>query len=210
MCTRQARQATSLAPSKAAAAPLSRHDVVRSCQLKSDSFKPSQVTKEEYAQHGPVALGNQVVDQLLSQGKRPVLFPAGGSNALGTWGYLDFMRELTEQTANRRFTDIVVVRFAVTLAVSQTKAAPLQIEQGHHIQPEHHQHEQHVMGWCQKDNQVPHTGKIGSIRHSLKGKHVVLTSGKSMKVTDNQSFFLPACRLAAAAAQQQALRWATT
>ena len=117
-------------------------------------------------QHGSIALGNQVMDQLRSQGKSPTLIPVGGSNALGTWGYLEFMRELTQQTADRRFTDIVMVRFAVTLIVCQTRAAPLQIEQGHHAHPDFilncfqflifNQHEHHVMGCCHNNGQVLH------------------------------------------------------
>ena len=96
-------------------------------------------------QHGSIALGNLVMDQLKSQGKRPTLIPVGGSNALGTWGYLEFMRELTEQTAKRRFTDIVMVRFAVTIVISQARAVPLQIEQGHHTHSDCLEHEHLVM-----------------------------------------------------------------
>ncbi len=46
------------------------------------------MTKEEYGQHGSKALGEALVRQLQAQGKRPYLIPVGGSNALGTWGYL--------------------------------------------------------------------------------------------------------------------------
>ena len=138
-------------------------------------------------QHGSTALGNQVMDQLSSQGKRPTLIPVGGSNALGTWGYLEFMRELTEQTADRRFTDIIMVRFTVTLVVSQTKAAPLQIKQAHYIHPECHQHEHLVIGGCRNDDQVLHTKDTASIWHRLQARSVVqprtliqmLTSSKS-------------------------------
>lgn len=36
-----------------------------------------QVTKEEYSQHGSLALGQKVVQELKSQGKAPYLIPVG-------------------------------------------------------------------------------------------------------------------------------------
>ncbi|GAX78921.1 hypothetical protein CEUSTIGMA_g6360.t1 [Chlamydomonas eustigma] len=55
------------------------------------------VTKEEYVQKGSIALGQQLKAQLISQGKNPYLIPVGGSNALGTWGYLEAVEELMQQ-----------------------------------------------------------------------------------------------------------------
>ena len=72
-----------------------------------------QVTKEEYVKHGSVHLGNLVVEQLKKEGKNPALIPVGGSNAIGTFGYLEFMRELHDQTADAPFTDIVMVSLLI-------------------------------------------------------------------------------------------------
>ncbi len=69
-----------------------------------------QVTKEEYVQHGSVPLGQRIVDDLRSAGKTPYFIPVGGSNALGTWGYLNFFDELINQSSGAAFTDIVMVR----------------------------------------------------------------------------------------------------
>ena len=68
-----------------------------------------QVTKEEYVRHGSTHLGNLVVKELQDKGKKPLLIPVGGSNATGTWGYLEFMQELQQQTCAQPFTDIVMV-----------------------------------------------------------------------------------------------------
>lgn len=46
------------------------------------------MSKEEYVRHGSAALGSSLVAQLRAQGHNPYLIPVGGSNALGTWGYL--------------------------------------------------------------------------------------------------------------------------
>ena len=70
----------------------------------------SQVTKEEYAKVGSVKLGKQLERQLRSEGRNPVVIPVGGSNSLGTWGYIEAMREISHQ-AEQSFTDVVMVRF---------------------------------------------------------------------------------------------------
>jgi 1-aminocyclopropane-1-carboxylate deaminase/D-cysteine desulfhydrase-like pyridoxal-dependent ACC family enzyme len=44
-----------------------------------------------------MALGQQLLSQLRSQGRNPYLIPVGGSNALGTWGYLEAVEELRQQ-----------------------------------------------------------------------------------------------------------------
>ncbi len=37
---------------------------------------------------GSVALGKQLEAELRAQGLNPLVIPVGGSNSLGTWGYL--------------------------------------------------------------------------------------------------------------------------
>ncbi|GAB5361438.1 hypothetical protein AAMO2058_000713300 [Amorphochlora amoebiformis] len=55
------------------------------------------VTKSEYASHGSAKLLGIVEERLRSEGKNPYVIPVGGSNALGTWGYVEFVKELTTQ-----------------------------------------------------------------------------------------------------------------
>ena len=70
-----------------------------------------QVSKEEYVKVSSEALGQQLAEKLRSQGLNPYVVPVGGSNPLGTWGYLEFMNELNEQAAHAgKFTDIVMVQ----------------------------------------------------------------------------------------------------
>lgn len=68
------------------------------------------VTKEEYGRIGGDGLGAILAEQLRSQGKNPYVIPVGGSNALGSWGYLEFCEELSQQSAELgvKFTDVVV------------------------------------------------------------------------------------------------------
>ena len=75
-----------------------------------DEIASLQVTKEEYVQHGSIPLGQRIVEDLQSAGKKPYFIPVGGSNALGTWGYLNFFQELIDQSSEAPFTDIVMVR----------------------------------------------------------------------------------------------------
>lgn len=75
-----------------------------------DEIASLQVTKEEYVQHGSILLGQRIVEDLQSAGKKPYFIPVGGSNALGTWGYLNFFEELIDQSSEAPFTDIVMVR----------------------------------------------------------------------------------------------------
>ena len=67
------------------------------------------VTKEEYTRTGSEALLQQLSEQLSSQGKKPYTIPVGGSNALGSWGYLEAVREVEGQVAGVGITDIVLV-----------------------------------------------------------------------------------------------------
>ena len=81
------------------------------------------MTKEEYVRHGSVPLGQRIVDDLRSAGKKPYFIPVGGSNALGTWGYLNFFQELIDQTTGAPFTDIVMVRGPRCVQQMQNKEA---------------------------------------------------------------------------------------
>ncbi|KAL3143276.1 hypothetical protein ABBQ38_002120 [Trebouxia sp. C0009 RCD-2024] len=66
------------------------------------------VTKEEYTRTGSEALLQQLSEKLRRQGKKPYSIPVGGSNSLGSWGYLEAVRELETQVANMGITDIVL------------------------------------------------------------------------------------------------------
>ncbi|XP_051123181.1 putative D-cysteine desulfhydrase 1, mitochondrial [Andrographis paniculata] len=70
------------------------------------------VSKEEYAKVGSVALTNILKEKLLSEGRKPYVIPVGGSNSLGTWGYIEAIREIKEQhkegAGEVSFDDIVV------------------------------------------------------------------------------------------------------
>ncbi|KAK9798127.1 hypothetical protein WJX73_003347 [Symbiochloris irregularis] len=68
-----------------------------------------QVTKEEYVQHGSMALAETLATQLRAKGLNPCIIPVGGSSALGTWGYIEAFREMQQQAPDSRgFTDIVM------------------------------------------------------------------------------------------------------
>ncbi|PON96783.1 D-cysteine desulfhydrase [Trema orientale] len=70
------------------------------------------ISKEEYAKIGSVALTNDLKEKLISEGRRPYVIPVGGSNSLGTWGYIEAIREIEQQLqtgpAEAKFDDIVV------------------------------------------------------------------------------------------------------
>lgn len=66
------------------------------------------VTKEEYTRLGQRSLVQTLARELEAQGGRPYAIPVGGSNAVGTWGYLSFAEELGAQIRGRGFTDIVL------------------------------------------------------------------------------------------------------
>eukprot|EP00238_Polyblepharides_amylifera_P007448 CAMPEP_0196587590 /NCGR_PEP_ID=MMETSP1081-20130531/57954_1 /TAXON_ID=36882 /ORGANISM="Pyramimonas amylifera, Strain CCMP720" /LENGTH=369 /DNA_ID=CAMNT_0041909809 /DNA_START=87 /DNA_END=1196 /DNA_ORIENTATION=- len=57
------------------------------------------VTREEYIQLGSEELLRQLGARLETEGRKPYLIPVGGSNALGTWGYLEAVAELERQLA---------------------------------------------------------------------------------------------------------------
>ncbi|XP_073141823.1 D-cysteine desulfhydrase 1, mitochondrial [Henckelia pumila] len=70
------------------------------------------VTKEEYAKVGSVALTSVLKEKLLNEGRKPYVIPVGGSNSLGTWGYIEAIKEIEEQCGKGNgetvFDDIVV------------------------------------------------------------------------------------------------------
>ncbi|XP_027124460.1 D-cysteine desulfhydrase 1, mitochondrial [Coffea arabica] len=68
------------------------------------------VTKEEYAKVGSVELTKILKEKLLREGRRPYVIPVGGSNSLGTWGYIEAIREIEHQLQHSKsgFDDIVV------------------------------------------------------------------------------------------------------
>ncbi|XP_040998850.1 bifunctional D-cysteine desulfhydrase/1-aminocyclopropane-1-carboxylate deaminase, mitochondrial [Juglans microcarpa x Juglans regia] len=70
------------------------------------------ISKEEYAKIGSVTLTNILKEKLLNEGRRPYVIPVGGSNSLGTWGYIEAIREIEQQlqtgTGDIKFDDIVV------------------------------------------------------------------------------------------------------
>lgn len=68
---------------------------------------------------GSEALGRQLAAQLEAEGRRPYVVPVGGSSAVGTWGYLQAVEELLQQSTEQgvRFDDIVMVCICVLYAV---------------------------------------------------------------------------------------------
>ncbi|KAK7358091.1 hypothetical protein VNO77_00012 [Canavalia gladiata] len=70
------------------------------------------ISKEEYAKIGSVTLTNVLKENLIKEGRRPYIIPVGGSNSLGTWGYIEAVREIEQQVQrganNVKFDDIVV------------------------------------------------------------------------------------------------------
>ncbi|GMH57383.1 hypothetical protein TL16_g03719 [Triparma laevis f. inornata] len=65
--------------------------------LRSSGSKIHTVTKQEYATHGSSKLLSLVSSSLKSLGKSPYTIPVGGSNALGTWGYISAASEFRKQ-----------------------------------------------------------------------------------------------------------------
>uniref|UniRef100_A0A0E0GDG4 Tryptophan synthase beta chain-like PALP domain-containing protein n=1 Tax=Oryza nivara TaxID=4536 RepID=A0A0E0GDG4_ORYNI len=69
------------------------------------------VSKEEYGKIGSVALADLLKKKLLEEGRKPYVIPVGGSNSLGTWGYIEAIREIEHQiqiSGDVQFDDIVV------------------------------------------------------------------------------------------------------
>ncbi|KAK6145453.1 hypothetical protein DH2020_022273 [Rehmannia glutinosa] len=70
------------------------------------------VSEQEFASIGSVGLTNLLKERLLSKGRKPYVIPVGGSNSLGTWGYIEAIREIKDQLRKGNgevaFDDIVV------------------------------------------------------------------------------------------------------
>ncbi|KAI4329947.1 hypothetical protein MLD38_028270 [Melastoma candidum] len=68
------------------------------------------ISKEEYAQIGSVALTELLKEKLQKEGRKPYVIPVGGSNSLGTWGYVEAIREIEKQVqiGETKFDDVVV------------------------------------------------------------------------------------------------------
>ncbi len=81
------------------------------CPFWAETEANLQVTKEEYTSVGSEKLGQQLERQLRAKGLNPVVIPVGGSNSLGTWGYIEAMNEISAQTSqdSHPFTDIAMV-----------------------------------------------------------------------------------------------------
>lgn len=75
-----------------------------------DGSASTQVSKEEYARVGSAVLCEQLQKQLEEAGRRPYVIPVGGSNAIGTWGYIAAVEEILSQAGKGAFSDIVMVR----------------------------------------------------------------------------------------------------
>ncbi|QHO53297.1 Putative D-cysteine desulfhydrase 1 [Arachis hypogaea] len=57
-------------------------------------------------------LTNVLKEKLIKEGRKPYIIPVGGSNSLGTWGYIEAIREIEQQIQSEandiKFDDIVV------------------------------------------------------------------------------------------------------
>lgn len=51
------------------------------------------VSPAEYNQDGQVKLCRELEEKLVAEGKCPYVIPVGGSNNVGVWGYMEFVRE---------------------------------------------------------------------------------------------------------------------
>ena len=57
------------------------------------------VSEAEYEAKGGWKLVCELKERLERRGAKPYAFPSGGSNALGTWGYVHAAAEIAEQAA---------------------------------------------------------------------------------------------------------------
>eukprot|EP00798_Chlamydomonas_sp_ICE-L_P019296 gene19296-25943_t len=69
-----------------------------------------KVSLEEYVKYGSMELARRLKEQLVRErpGINPYIIPVGGSNGLGTWGYVNCVEEIVDQMPD--VTDIVMVR----------------------------------------------------------------------------------------------------
>jgi D-cysteine desulfhydrase family pyridoxal phosphate-dependent enzyme len=66
------------------------------------------VSRAEYTRVGSAALVASLGARLRAAGRKPYLIPVGGSDALGTWGYLECMRELADSDDGDSFDHIAL------------------------------------------------------------------------------------------------------
>ena len=78
----------------------------------------------EYQKYGQEALAQKLAAQLTAAGEKPYIIPVGGSNGLGTWGYVACVEEILQQCSSQQdsqlpscFTDIVLVRVSLRRGV---------------------------------------------------------------------------------------------
>jgi D-cysteine desulfhydrase len=55
------------------------------------------VSPDEYGSTGQAALLEELRIKLKGEGKNPYVIPVGGSNGIGIWGYIEFVREFMQQ-----------------------------------------------------------------------------------------------------------------
>lgn len=55
------------------------------------------VSPAEYQERGAPSLVEEVTDSLVKEGRKPYAFSSGGSNPLGTWGYVQAIAELEDE-----------------------------------------------------------------------------------------------------------------
>ncbi|KAI9995242.1 hypothetical protein PInf_012293 [Phytophthora infestans] len=56
-----------------------------------------QMSRQEYGKCGSEAMIKRTCDRLRNEGRRPYAIPVGGSNGLGTWGYIQAIDEINHQ-----------------------------------------------------------------------------------------------------------------
>lgn len=66
------------------------------------------VTTQEYVALGSETLGQSLKARLEKQGRKPYLIPVGGSNSLGSWGYVDAYAEIEKQMEEGNDMEFVV------------------------------------------------------------------------------------------------------
>jgi D-cysteine desulfhydrase len=114
--TAMAARAVGLEPHIILRTDKERQDLGLSGNILLDRLAGAQIwlaTKREWRNHGSDALVNAIVEDLRQEGKNPYPIPVGGTNGLGTWGYLDAVAELETQIAEGNsglpsFSDIAI------------------------------------------------------------------------------------------------------
>jgi D-cysteine desulfhydrase len=104
------------------------------------------VTPGEYGRFGQAALLEQLQYLLKTQSRNPYLIPVGGSNALGTWGYLEAVQELMSQLEESSL-ELDHVVFACGSGGTLTGIA-LGIHLYHQYYKRHHSPHCHAVGVC--------------------------------------------------------------